>query len=121
MLIWGGTDSAGALNDGKIYDFAADSWSSVSATNAPSARLAHTAVFSGTQTIIWGGDDGTGNGVDTGAKYDHANDSWSSVTTTSAPSARFSHTAIWDGARMVIWGGTSDGSDQFGDGFAYSP
>ena len=41
MIIWGGKTSGGATNTGTIYNPATDSWRSMSATNAPSARWAH--------------------------------------------------------------------------------
>jgi hypothetical protein len=67
-------------------------------------RIWHSAVWSGTEMIMWGGwsDDGTFN---TGARYNPTLDSWSSVSLVNAPSARFNHSAVWTGTQMIIWGG----------------
>jgi len=33
-----------------------DSWTATSLTNAPTGRLGHTAVWTGSEMIVWGGD-----------------------------------------------------------------
>ena len=55
-----------------------------SATNAPSARFRHTAVWTGTEMIVWGG-----QLINTGGRYDPATDSWKPTSAINAPSARF--------------------------------
>jgi hypothetical protein len=42
------------LNTGGQYD-PADSWTATTTTNAPAGRLFHTAVWTGTKMIVWGG------------------------------------------------------------------
>ena len=37
-----------------------DTWTATSATNAPSARWAHTAVWTGSEMIVWGGSGSAG-------------------------------------------------------------
>jgi len=57
MIVWGGTDG-GFLNSGGRYDPAANevnSWENLSSTGAPSARYSHTAVWNGSEVLIWGG------------------------------------------------------------------
>ena len=48
-----------ALNTGGRYNPSTDSWTATSTTNAPSARDDHTAVWTGSEMIVWGGYDGT--------------------------------------------------------------
>ena len=57
LLLWGGLDASGstALGDGAMYDMATDTWSPMSTTGAPSARLDHAAVWDGARMIVWGG------------------------------------------------------------------
>ncbi len=43
------------LNDGKRYNPALDSWQGISAVNAPAPRINNTAVWTGSQMLIWGG------------------------------------------------------------------
>ncbi len=85
---------------------ATDSWSAISTTNAPSARSGHTAVWTGSKMLIWGGYDMSGP-LNTGGVYDPVNNSWSGITTTNAPAARGDHTAVWTGSKMLVWGGSN--------------
>lgn len=81
-------------------------WSATSLTDAPTARHAHTAVWTGSKMIIWGGDIGGMPSVtNTGGIYDPETDTWKPTSTTGAPAPRFSHVAAWTGSKMLIWGG----------------
>jgi len=105
MIVWGGyTIPGGAVtNSGGIYDPLLNAWSPVSVNGAPSGRRGHTAIWSGTEMLIWGG---YPNGGD-GARYDPEGDSWKPIAMNDAPSSRSDHTAIWTGSRMIVWGGDS--------------
>ena len=75
MLIWGGQPSGAYnfLNTGFCYDPIADSWNSMSVTNAPSARYSCTAIWTGREMIVWGGVPASGGGnacLNSGARYD---------------------------------------------------
>src|SRR5262245_40334051 len=74
-------------------------WTATSRTNAPTARELHTAVWTGSEMIIWGGF------ANTGGRYDPSTDSWTATSTTNAPTGRFGHTAVWTGNEMIVWGG----------------
>jgi hypothetical protein len=125
MIVWGGAPGgAGAgLNDGGRYDPASDTWVSSSLVNAtgahvPSGRQRHTAVWTGSEMIIWGGSTSGGSSVlDTGGRYDPLLDTWTSSNLTNGlganvPPSRQYHTALWTGApggseaTMIIWGGS---------------
>ena len=60
MIVWGGYETAAALNDGGRYNPAANSWTAVPTTGAPAARYRHTAVWTGSEMIVWGGYNGSG-------------------------------------------------------------
>ncbi len=79
----------------------ADTWTATSTTNAPTARIQHTAVWTGSEMIVWGG------GSNTGGRYNPSTDTWRRTSTTNAPSARSGHTAVWTGSEMIIWGGAN--------------
>src|SRR2546425_1029625 len=111
MVVWGG-----GLDTGGRYDPIADTWTPTSTANAPSARSAHTAVWTGSLMIVWGG---LYPYLNTGARYDPATDTWTPMSTTNAPSARYDHTAVWTGSLMVVWGGY-DGSS-LNTGARYDP
>lgn len=57
MIIFGGRalDGGTILNDGASYDPSKDSWSLLETCNAPSPRMEHTAVWTGSSMVIWGG------------------------------------------------------------------
>jgi len=80
-------------------------WADMTTTGAPPASGLHTAVWTGTRMLVWGGTDG-GALLNTGGQYDPATDSWTAMTTTDAPSARNLHKAVWTGTRMLVWGGS---------------
>jgi N-acetylneuraminic acid mutarotase len=80
-----------------------DTWTPTSLTNAPSARDSHTAVWTGSEMIIWGG--WNGPVLNTGGRYDPATDSWTATSTAGVPAARSTHTVVWTGSEMIVWGG----------------
>ena len=61
MVIWGGDDFFTSFNDGVRYDPVTDRWNATDLTinDVPTARFDHTAVWTGTEMIVWGGNDGT--------------------------------------------------------------
>jgi N-acetylneuraminic acid mutarotase len=82
-----------------------DTWTPTNITNAQSVRYLHTAVWTGTEMIVWGGTTGVGSYLNTGGRYNPSTDSWTATSTTSAPAPRRSHTAVWTGSEMIVWGG----------------
>ena len=103
----------------------ADSWSPISILGAPTARAAHSAVFTridGTdQMIVWGGQDS--NIVpfaDTGGRWERSANRWEATTTTAAPSGREGQPAVWTGHEMIVWGG-DDGLNFLNTGGRYDP
>jgi N-acetylneuraminic acid mutarotase len=107
MIIWGGFSFTGFnnyLNSGARYNPTTDSWTATSVTNAPAARWHHTAVWTGSEMVIWGGEVSS-TYFNTGARYNPGTDSWTATTVTNAPTARKRHTAVWTGSEMIVWGG----------------
>jgi len=122
MIVWAGTPDFNLsyfLNSGGRYDPVTDSWTGTSMTNAPSARFAHTAVWTGAEMIVWGGEDDNGY-LGTGGRYDPSRDIWTGSSTTNAPAAREQHTAVWTGSEMIVWGGFG-GSREVNTGGRYDP
>ena len=126
MIVWGGYYYDGAdqyVNTGGRYNPAADSWAATSVgANVPAERYDHTAVWSGTEMIVWGGNLTAGSGLNTGGRYDPENDSWTRTATgVNVPSGRSQHTAVWDGAGMIVWGGSSQATGAVNSGGRYDP
>ena len=96
-----------------------DTWTATSTTNAPSARAGHTAVWTGSEMIVWGGYNGSSY-LNTGARYNPSIDSWTATSTTNAPGGRQECTAVWTGNEMIVWGGYN-GSSYLNTGARYNP
>ena len=106
MIIWAGYNvHIGQLyGDGARYSPATNSWTAVTGTNAPNARTYHTAVWTGTEMIVWGG---ANPPYDlSGGRYDPATDTWTPTSLVDAPSLRWFHAAVWTGTEMIIEGGS---------------
>src|SRR6266496_380099 len=83
-----------------------NTWTATSTAGAPAAREYHTAVWTGSEMIVWGGGVGP-TSFNTGGRYNPSTDTWRATSTTNAPDGRYWHTAIWDGNVMIIWGGNN--------------
>src|SRR6266496_3128387 len=97
-----------------------DTWTATGTSNAPGGRYLHTAVWTGSEMIVWGGDNTGGEGRNTGGRYNPSTDSWTATSTTNAPFARYRHTAVWTGSEMIVWGGHGHGG-QTNSGGRYNP
>ncbi len=97
-----------------------DTWTATSSVNAPNGRGGHSAVWTGSEIIVWGGFNGS-NAVNTGGRYNASTDSWTAISTTNAPAARFDHTAVWTGTEIIVWGGFAPGPIYFNTGGRYNP
>src|SRR5438034_6601740 len=64
-----------------------DTWTGTSVTNAPTARSVHTAVWTGTEMIVWGGGNASSD-LNTGGRYNPTTDRWTATSMTNAPAAR---------------------------------
>ncbi len=123
MIIWGGHDPTGArLNTGGQYDPVGDTWTSTATTaGVPGGRSFHSAVWTGSRMIIWGGYDDVNLWLNTGGQFNPATNSWTATATAGAnPSGRVEHTAVWTGSRMIIWGGDG-GTGRTNTGGQYDP
>src|SRR5437773_5841747 len=61
-----------------------DTWTPTNLTGAPDARAAHTAVWTGSEMIVWGGDDENSLEINTGGRYNPSTDSWTATNTPAA-------------------------------------
>ena len=89
---------------GGRYNPGTDTWIATSTTNAPTVRTGDTAVWTGTEMIVWGGIGASGS-LNTGGRYNPSTDSWTAMSISNAPAGRSLHTAVWSGSEMIIWGG----------------
>jgi hypothetical protein len=95
-------------------------WCPITTTGAPSPRVRHTALWTGTEMIVLWGDDDLFPFED-GARYDPRTDTWTPMSMAGAPEPRVFTTAIWTGSEMIVWGGGRHFGDKFNDGGRYDP
>ena len=122
MIIWGGSINISPFftNTGGRYNPSMDSWTATSTTSVPEGRYYHTAVWTGSEMIAWGGVD-FGVYLNTGGKYNPDTDSWIAMSTTNAPSGRSDHTAVWTGGEIIVWGGNDGSPIYLNTGGVYDP
>jgi N-acetylneuraminic acid mutarotase len=123
MIVWGGFECSphcSYLNTGGRYNPSTDSWTATSTTNAPRPRYGHTAVWTGTEMIVWGGIDSP-DVLNTGGRYNPSTDRWTGTSTTGAPTERRYHTAVWTGSEMIVWGGLDANLNNVNTGGRYNP
>jgi N-acetylneuraminic acid mutarotase len=126
MIIWGGegaynpTSATFVLGDGGVFNPSANTWIPTNTINAPSPRYYHSAVWTGSQMLVWGGTSDQSTKFGDGSAYNPLSNTWTTISTVNAPSPRFQHTAVWTGSKMIIWGGSNNGG-LYGDGGIYDP
>jgi N-acetylneuraminic acid mutarotase len=145
MIVWGGLKfnemaPPSVFNNGGIFDPLTNSWKPVATLGAPSARYGHSAVWTGSEMIVWGGNSkpflfagpngfdgaapeavvGDPGPVNDGGIYDPVANAWRAISKLNAPSPRADHTAIWTGNLLIVWGGGNAISNLAGGGI-YDP
>ncbi len=86
----------------------------------PGDRYIHTAVWTGTEMIVWGGVNANSTYLNDGARYNPTFDLWTPISKINAPSERAGHTGVLAAGIMLIWGGTN-ATTPFSDGGYYNP
>ena len=109
MIIWGGSEAGtqNPLSDGSRYDPTTDSWTPISVIDAPPGRHSHVAVWTGSEMLVWGGQQGI-YFPDQGGRYDPGTDSWTLMSLEQTPVGRYQHTGVWSGSEMLIFGGSTE-------------
>jgi N-acetylneuraminic acid mutarotase len=119
MIVWGGLAGSGSrvVSSGGRYDPDSDSWSPTTEVGAPAGRIRHGAVWSGTEMLVWGGDNDAELFGD-GARYEPGSDSWVAMSSEGAPPPRHDFTAIWACPEFIVWGGVRGGGGMGGSRYA---
>jgi N-acetylneuraminic acid mutarotase len=111
MIVWGGYVLERGVylrtRTGGKYNPATDSWVATSRFRAPAPRGEHTAVWTGNEMIVWGGNPAGPPPFNTGGRYEPITDSWRATSLTNAPIGSDEHSAVWSGSEMIVWGGFS--------------
>ena len=111
VLIVGGSGPFGRPRcspcaDGFAYNPSTNRWRRLPRMKFP--RVAHVAVWSGTQLLVWGGvtDPRRETVPPHGVAYDPATNRWSALPI-SPLRGRTGATAVWTGTSMIVWGAGS--------------
>ena len=123
FIVWGGGNQEGGITygNGARYNPSTDTWTAMSSTGAPSARVQSAFAWTGAEFLVWGGVNESGFLGD-GALYNPATDSWRPVSTLTAPSPRRLPEFVFTPAgELIVWAGVggSDPGTALGDGGIY--
>ena len=106
MIIFGGINATARLADTHRYNpntGSGGTWAPISAANPPAPRHLHTAVWTGSEMIVTGGNIPTGSLTDCFILNPAGAGTWTAVAP--PPTARQSHSAVWTGDKMLVWSG----------------
>ena len=121
LIAWGGRTNAMPntlfLNTGARYRPSSDTWQPMTTTGAPAGRSFHSAVWTGTEMIVWGGISSSPPSLRSGGRYNPTFDSWLPMSTVNAPGTNGGNywtpwVTAWTGTRLLVWsvsGGTNSG------------
>ena len=119
LFVWGGLNSAGThVSTGGLYNPVSDSWTAVTATNAPSGTTLYTskAAMAGSKIVVWG----AFVAAPAGSVYDPVANTWTTMSTTNAPTGNYYDSLVSLGPTVFAWGGDATGSDTATGGI-YNP
>lgn len=114
VIVWGGLGCERSAEghplpcgDGARYSPSTQAWTPMTGRAAPSPRTGHSAVWSGSHLVVWGGarDSCPEWYCADGAAYDPEANTWAPIALENAPAPRAGHLAFWLGSRMLIWSG----------------
>jgi hypothetical protein len=60
MIVWGGAQNSTFDTTGGLYNPRTNTWSAVSTVNAPPGKVDFGTVWTGSQMLVWGGQDPRG-------------------------------------------------------------
>ena len=112
MFLWGGQEQTeqDPIGVGMLIDAFSLSAYEVDNAEQPQPARNPSIVWSGTELIVWGGTDGSGQPLGGGAKFNPTIGAWEplqfggpAMTTTHA-----GHSAVWSGTEMLLWGGSTN-------------
>ena len=78
-----------------------DGWQQGTNAGGPGPRRNHTAVWTGTEMIVWGGAYNLVYSLPN-RRFNPAMDVWRTIETSDSPNGQEGHSAIWTGSQMII-------------------
>jgi N-acetylneuraminic acid mutarotase len=115
VISWGGAPVTPEDNtvcpDGARYNPFTDTWTPMS--TGPEGRCAHTALWIGSEMLVWGGMGRDRQMLNTGARYNPRTDRWTPMEIANAPSPRMASAAAWTGQGLLLYSGFTGGFKAF--------
>ena len=113
MIVWGGLQNDGweptVADQGSRYNPATNEWLPMNEPLAPQGRAWHTSVWTGSQMVVFGGEQHhsseASDPVTTAVAYRPATGEWSTLSSAGMPGSRSRGSAVWTGEKMIVWGG----------------
>jgi|GEM_PF-2336406 N-acetylneuraminic acid mutarotase len=120
-IVFGGVDDRTVKALAASFDAKTRTWTRINTDKAPLRVAGHSAVWTGSRMIVWGGYTGLNATdrtlTDRGAIYNPADQTWTETFASSTnnsnagtaqpvPTARAGHQAVWTGQHMVILSGS---------------
>ena len=127
MIVWGGrNDPPGSQASQKIqlggrYNALTDTWTPTSVNHPAKRREVHTATWTGTEMVIWGGGSVGSIANYSNARYHAATDTWLQASGPTAGERRHRAVSIWTGTHVIVWGGVNNSGIAQNDGVLYNP
>jgi hypothetical protein len=123
VIVFGGgksVDGGECFGDGAVYSILKNAWELLPPSGlSGGCRKSHSAVWTGTEMIVFGGQE-SGSFHGDGAIYDAYAKRWNALAA-SPLEARSGHAATWTGTSMLVWGGAGADSTRFADGALFNP
>lgn len=122
LILFGGENSSGKLNDLYFYSFYTSKWSRVNSLNPPSPRSgAKSIVYTSGDDflLVWGGKDSSNNPLGDGKKYT-LTQGWQTIADAPPGNARYDYTFLLSGNKALIWGGIGSGNSALDTGLIYN-
>jgi hypothetical protein len=103
MLVWGGSGGSDVYADGASYDPVSDTWAAIASPGDAVGRQRHQALWTGTQMLIYGGNDSADDPIAGGLAYDPATDTWEEIPPDPLGTLDTRYVE-WTGTRMLLVG-----------------
>jgi hypothetical protein len=97
-------------------------WEPISRTSAPPRRGMHAAAWTGSEMLVFGGNEpATNTALGDGARYDPGTDSWTALPPFPLSPRRLVG-STWTGSEWIVWGGNAGALGiTWGDGALFNP
>jgi hypothetical protein len=105
MIVFGGinaTSGGAVLNDGAIYDPVANAWTALPAPGAPDPRTNHGAVWTGSEMLVFSGQDASGNQLSSAGAFNPTTLAWRALP--AAPTGATAMAGVWSGSLLLTFG-----------------